>query len=528
MLAGAEERWYEVRSGPFYVVSAAGDKAAREQMNQLEQFRFALGAALGKADLHLAWPFEVVLFKKQTPPNTAGIVLARDSYITAVTEGAGLSADRQRELARLFIDQNTTRLPGDIENGLLDLFSTVQVSGTHITLGTPPVNRSRAWARMHLLNVNPDYAGRSRVLINNLEQLPDLEVAYKNAYQKTSAQIEKQVDEYLAAGNFPTTNVSGRPFNPQHDFHALTAGVDTSKIAMADLLGAYDKMNGAVAAEGLGLGALKAGRKEEAKVLFSSAIESGTKNARAYYEAALLESDKDKAFKLLQKAAELNPLWGEVPYREALLFKDPDRRAEFLKKAAKLEPRNVTYWQTLAQNETDAARFAEAQKAWGGAERAAASAEEREKIRQVRFELQGQKTDFEAEERRRRAEEEARDLQRVKDESMAAIHAAEAKTNKKLNPDGSPVQKPVDWWQGPDAGGKIDGAIQRLDCMGKQGKLTVIGADGKAVVLLMGDPGTSGIACGVLKEPRKAMVLYNPKPDKRLGTAGEVVSIEFH
>ncbi len=538
----------ELGSGPFHVLCAAGDKAAREQMNQLEQFRHALGSALGKSDLHLTWQVEVIVFKngRQLPPASPTLTLARDSYLIATTENAGVSPDRFRELARLFIEQNTSHLPVEIERGLLDLFSTLQVSGTHITLGTPipAAARSRDWARMHLLNVEPAYAGRTRVLISNLEQGSDLDVGYRNAYEKSVAQIDKQLDAYVVAGTFGTTTISARPINAMRDFHLSTADADTPKLAIADLLlstnspnaeSAYNALHGSDAAEGLGLLALHANKKAEAARLFASAIASETKNARVYFEAALLESDPPKARKQLARAITLNPAWGEPPYRLALLETDLDRRSELLKKATSLDPRKVEYWQALAKNETDAARFIDAQKAWGGAERAAATPEERSRIRETRLQLQGDRAEHEAAERRRKAEEEARDLERVKNASMAAIHEAESRTNKKLNPDGSAPPKALEWWNGTDASGKLEGTLQRFDCMGRQARLIIHGGDGKTVQLLVRDPsqivlsggGELTLACGPQKPPRKVLVLYNPKPDKKLGTAGEAASIEF-
>ncbi|MBV8819449.1 MAG: hypothetical protein JO022_13910, partial [Acidobacteriaceae bacterium] len=373
VLLQADERWIEIHSGPFFVLSS-NDKAARETMNQLEQFRNALGTTLGKSDLHLIWPLRVIVFKKRSPVQESPIRLARDSYVTATVDDAGLSPERLKELARLLIGQNTARFPVEIENGLIELFSTLDIDGTRVTLGAPPpaAARSRDWARMHLLNVFPDYAGRSRVLFNNLEQTSDLNVSYQNAYQKSAGQIEKQLDEYMKTASYGTTGISGRPINPLRDFHAPTASANDVKIAVADLKQSYSDLHGPEAAEGLGLQALAAHHNDEAKQLFASAMQSESKSARVYYEAARLETDPATAWKWLQKSAELNPLWGEPVYREALLAKDLDRKAALLKKAASLDPRNIEYWETLAKNETEANRFVDAQKAWGGAERAAA------------------------------------------------------------------------------------------------------------------------------------------------------------
>ena len=42
----------------------------------------------------------------------------------------------------MFLDANTNRMPESIENGLIALFSTLDVEGTHVTLGiaVPPQN----------------------------------------------------------------------------------------------------------------------------------------------------------------------------------------------------------------------------------------------------------------------------------------------------------------------------------------------------------------------------------------------------
>lgn len=511
-LLGAEDRWIEIRSGPFQVFSDAGDRAAREQTMQLEQFRQGLAVVLGKQDLQLIWPVRALVLKSGRP---AELRFARDAYICT-----GMP---RKALARLLIEQNTKRLPAEIESGIIELFSTLEVSGTHITLGAPPPanERTRDWARMHLLTTDPAYSGRARVMISNLEQGSGLEAAYKNAFEKTVAQIERQVDSYLASGTFGTTTVSGKPLNPTRDFHVEPLDSDTARLALADLQpseAAYKALHGSGAAEGLGLLALKSHHDEEARRLFQSAIQSGTAGARAYYETG--------DFK---KAAELNPRWPDPVYQLAQHETDPDRKAILLAKAASLDPRNVTYWQALAETYLAAKRFKDAQKAWGGAENAAATPQDREQIRQVRLKVEGERADFEAAERKRIADEQARDLERVKNASMASIHEAEAAANKKLNPDGAPVPKPEQWWVEPEAGAKLNGTLQRFDCVGRQARAVVQTEDGQTVTLLVRDPskivlingGDKALACGPQKPPRNVTVGYDPK-------TRQVVNIEFH
>ena len=111
------------------------------------------------------------------------------------------------------------------------------------------------------------------------------------------------------------------------------------------------------------------------------------------------------------------------------------------------------------------------------------------------------------------------------------VHALESKFN-----DGSakPAQKPVPWWDGPSPGGKVHGMLNQVECLGAQARLVVVGDDHKTVKLLVADAakvailGSGGqtLGCG-RQTPRAVAIAYFPKPNPRLGTAGEVATIEF-
>jgi hypothetical protein len=151
-------------------------------------------------------------------------------------------------------------------------------------------------------------------------------------------------------------------------------------------------------------------------------------------------------------------------------------------------------------------------------------------MRQARLSVDGQRLDFEAEEKRRQAEQDARELEQLKDQAREHLHAVEAK----YNGDTKPATDAVPWWDGPQPTGKIVGNLKQVDCLGKQARLIVEGADHKTVKLLVGDPGKiviSGtnhaqLGCGIQK-PRHVTIEYFPKADARLATAGEVATIEF-
>jgi len=547
----ADDHWIALKSGPFEVFSNAGERPAREKLMYLEQFRETLRVITGRQEMRMVWPVHVLIFKSAAdmPSAPKQFKLGRDARMAAITEAGGFSREELEELARLLLYENTNRLPPDIEKGLIELVSTVQIDGPRITLGAPvpEAERTPGWALMHLVTVNPEYAGRSSVMISNLEQSDDFEAACHNAFEKPAAQIQQQADAYLKAGNFPTASISGRALSMTRDFKLAQLGAEDVQIARADLLlagghtaeagAAYKAIHGPEGSEGIALMALDDQKDRDARAALQEATDAGSKSARAWLELGRLQSDADD----LKKASELNPRWGEPYFQLAELNPAIDKqnleqRAALLKKAANLDPRASDYWTALAKTDEAAKNFGEAQKAWSGAERAAASDKERERIRNVRLDVQAKRFDEEAAERKRTKDEEEADLQRVKAQSEAAIHASEDAARRKLNPNGAVPPKPEAWYEAPKAASTVEGAFQKLDCLDQRARMTIQTADGKTVQLLMADPsqvslgggGEKTFSCGAQKQARQVTVHYNAKPDAKLHTAGEVVAIEFH
>jgi hypothetical protein len=153
-------------------------------------------------------------------------------------------------------------------------------------------------------------------------------------------------------------------------------------------------------------------------------------------------------------------------------------------------------------------------------------------MHQARMAIEQQRVDYEEAEKRRIAEENARELAKLKALAQAELHKSEAKYNEGSKP---PAEKPVPWWDGPQPTGKVTGTLKQVDCLPKQqARIVVESAEHKTVRLLIVDPGKvaftgSGeltLGCGAQKA-RPVVIGYFPKTDSRLATAGEVATIEF-
>lgn len=291
----SQERATVFQSGPFEVYSVSSDRTAREVLNKLEQFRYAFGTLLGKPEAQSIWPVRIrVVRQARSDAASSPLVFKRDHWESTVSS-AGLMTDRfLYQLGSIFLEATAGPMPEWADRGLLTLLSTLEVDGTRIILGGPPpeAQRDRDWARMHMLAVQPEYSGKLRVLLANLQRGADPDPSFWNAFEKPRSEIERQVDAYLAAGQFETISVSGRPINPERDFQgkpAPLAGPETK--SAVDLLEEGD----------------------------------------------------------LAAASKANPHWGEPVFRAALKEADAGKRLAGIRKAVELEPRNPRYREALAK-----------------------------------------------------------------------------------------------------------------------------------------------------------------------------------
>jgi tetratricopeptide (TPR) repeat protein len=541
----ASAAWVEMRSGPFVAYSDAGDDAARLALNHLEQYRDALGKAIGRPDLKTGWPV-VVVVTKQKHPATFG--MGRDGWTTAWPASGAPPREWFRTLAMRFFEDNLKgHMPSGLEEAIADYYSTLQVKGIRLTLGTPPPpeTRTRHWALIHMLTAREDMVLRLRILLTNLANGSEEDAAARNSFQRSFTDLLKDADAYLAAGQFPPIQMSGRPLDPERQFQAMQPFVSRTRLLPGDLLLSQGKSKEAQAAyrsalneratssghEGLGLALLGDNDPEAAKKELEAAAVEEEAGPRGLTELARLETDKEKARALVERAAKIAPTWPEPYIVGADQEPGPVRQAYLLKKACELSPRNVELWKRLAETQALAKQFDESAKSWAAAMRAARSAQERESLLDEQRRAEALRLEAAAEERRRKAQEEKDDIERVRQAELERIRKAEERANAGGTKPGGKVEK---WWDGPPTT-PITGTLERVDCATGRAKAHVKTSEGKLLLLRIDDPskvaligaGEVKLGCGLQKPPRKVKVEYVPKSDARSGTAGEVAVIEF-
>lgn len=542
-LLAANDKWVRFNSGPFEVYTDAGSKPGRETLVRFEELRHAIGSIVGDNNLETPVPIRVFVFRNPRGWTTTStpIVEGRDRYAIVLPSTGALTVPLIRDITKLLLEANTTRMPAAFERGLVDFFSTIEVSGIRITAGRPPAQPNLDWARIHLLVTDPEYFGKLRVLLYNLRKGVADDPAYRNAFGKSAAEVEQQAAAHFKAGRFQTTSLSSRPM-AAGDFSEREVSAADIRLARADLLaGAQsaadyesllrDNVKVAEAHEGLGLLAQRAGKKDEALKHFGEAVAANSASARAYIEYAKLEPDAAKAENALRRAAAINPKLDEPFALLAARDTDPRRRILHLKEAAQRNPRNAAYWKQLAEAYLADHNYGDAAKAWRSGEQAATDPAERERMAKARLAIDQQRLDYEEAERRRAAEEHEREMEKLKQQARAEVHALEQKFN---GGEAKPEEKVVPWWDGPAPSGKFRGTLKQIDCISRQARLVLESDDHKPLKLLVTDPGRitligggeQSLGCGQQKA-RRVIIEYFPKPNAKLATAGEVATIEF-
>jgi hypothetical protein len=543
----AADHWTKFISGPYQVYTDAGTHTGRETLVRFEEFRHAVSEVLGEPNLQTQLPVRILLFKNSegwTTPEP--ISEGRASHNIVLNERDAAKGDVSPAvygaLTRLFLESNTARMPIKFERGLEKFFSTLSVKDIHITVGAPPPDADLDWARIHMFVTDPAYFGKLRVLLYNLRKGAAEDPAYRNAFGKPVAEVEVLVKQRYDEHDFRTAPISSLPMS-ERDFPEREVSDGDARLARADLLAGAksaadyealirDGLHTADAEEGLGLIALRENRPAEAKTHFSDAMRDRSNSPRCYIEYAKLETDNAKATTALLKAAGINPKLDEPFALLAQRDTDPEKRLAHWKLAAERNPRDPAYWQNLAEAYRANHNYDGAAKAWTSGEQAATDPAVRDRMHTARMAIEQERLDYEESEKRRKADEDARDIARLKAEARAEVHALEQKYS-----DGKSAEdlKAVPWWDDPKTSAKAVGTLDRVDCLaGSKARLTIVTEDHKTVKLLVADPTKLSIAgkgdltfsCGAQK-PRRVIVGYTPKTNASLATSGEAATIEF-
>ncbi|MEP7364346.1 MAG: hypothetical protein ABI972_13920 [Acidobacteriota bacterium] len=525
--------WLLFRTDCVDIYADSADDSARAAMNRLEQLRFVVGKLTGQSVVTPRWPVRIVLFKpgKSPPvPATPQLLLQDGVWTGAWPANQPLPAAWMRQYAQELWESNAKLMDAPYEAALLSLLTTLDAKATHIQLGAPPppAERTPEWALLHLLATTGEFQGRMRVLLSNLQQGAALDISLKNSYDKPAKEMMSLAQAHLKAGQFQPAEWIGAPINPDRDFRAREIDDPVVKLALATVQRPPAR---AAAFRALLNEGVKTPVTLEGAELYAEAIAAGSENATVWVRAADAEKDPVEKEKLLVRATEFNPRWAEPHAQIALLTTDLGHKIGRMKKAVSLEPRHGDWWRHLAEWQYEGRLYSDSAASFLSAARWATNPTDKARMQARWKEMEDSRTALEAADRKRDEDEKQAALEKLRQEALERIHAAERKANAGLGGGGAAV----DWWDGPRAEGKAAGLLERFDCVKPAATLSVKGDDGKVVKLSVIDPskvvftggGEMTLNCGIQKPARRVRIEYVPKANAKTGSIGEVTLIEF-
>jgi len=538
----AAEHWTELNIGPYFVDSDGDTAAARDALTQLEQLRWVMANLLESKDLHSVWPIRVIISKAaKANPTTSGteFVFQNGSYQLLTLPGAHLPLG---QVASIFLESNTARLPPEVESGLEQLFDTLEAHGSRVTWGANPTHPDLAWARIHLIATKFEYQSHFHIFLTALRSGSTLKAAERNSFAVAPEALEKEVADHLAKANWESVPISGRPLDPKRDFgeHTLEPAIADVYVANTQLI-ANPKMaeaafKNAIEAGGdgtalgfEGLAQIDKLNKQDPHPDFESAIKAHSKSAPVYLGASL-DRPAAEALPLLKEAAKINPLWAEPVFRQAQFAENLTEKEALIKRATQLDPRISQYWIELAQTQTANGHASFAQGSWLKAEDSAKNEQERARIHQLRTESEQARLDALEIERKRDRESVHEADQRAQHVQADAIRAAEERANRAMDEaaGGAKVGDAV-----PYASllpkKKMVGTLTQVDCLSHGTRLVIKAKTGQTSGLFL--PETAAmplqLTCGPQKVARHVALTYTVNADELHHTIGDITDFAW-
>ena len=578
----AAEQWIKLTTPHFELYSAAGEKKGREAILYFEQVRsfFLENSPSKKAP---EFPVRIVAFRgeKQYLPYRAS-----ESAFAYYANGRSrdyivmqdILSDHYpaviHEYVHLIIEHSGLKLPIWLNEGLAEVYSTLQPMGKKVSFGdiipgraqvlvsnpligldmltavghnSPLYNErnkagmfyAESWALTHMLIFGPDYRANFSKMVAVVNSGKSAEEACQTAFGKPLWEIEVAFKKYLQGSKFYHAVVDTKLQKSEEEPDVAEASAFESGMVLADLLALNHKPDQARSSyeqlaksnpgqpeveESLGYLAWQADDNEGARAHFGRAIAAGTKNAQMCYHYAMLAHDGGAAKDVvpaLEKAVELKPDYAEARLQLGFTLAqqhDYGRAIAQLLQLKKITPDQApAYFSTLAYSfmqtgDLDKARQnAESAKKW--AKTPAEIQQADSMLRYLDMRKNGPVVVQRSDDRPM--------LRRGEPRPEFAVKEAAPPANPFISKD--------------DKMSHVDGLAQKLDCSGDTLRYSVL-VEKTVMVFEIPDPDRVVIkhsgeikhdfACGPQKGYRVA-VDYAVLPDKEAGTVGIVRALEF-
>jgi hypothetical protein len=268
----ADSEWIRIRTANFEVYSSAGERSARETLDNFELVRSFFAQLMGSGSLGTQ-PVRVLVFGSRREYEAHRVNAIADAYYHGTPEGESVVMSQTgadafpiavHEYAHLFFAHSQWNLPPWLNEGLAELYSTLRPEGDRVVVGAgrPRVEKwtplavilaagkespyylerdkaaslyNQGWTLVHMLSMSPAYAPKFAQVLAEVRGGARSQEVLTRIYGRTLAQIESDTQAYLRRERFNGVTL---PVKLQHNESSASAEPAASidvKLALAEL-----------------------------------------------------------------------------------------------------------------------------------------------------------------------------------------------------------------------------------------------------------------------------------------------------
>jgi Flp pilus assembly protein TadD len=241
----AESRWIRMKSPNFEVYSSDSERDTRETVREFEQVRSFFIQSLGNSDI-TPLPVKIIVFssRKEFEPYRINEFASayykgggEVDYIVLSSAGSEAFPTAIHEFVHLLVRHSGMKLPPWLNEGIAELYSTLQPQGSKVLVGTLHPGRMQAlrterwvplqiilraghdspyynekskagslynegWALTHMLSLSEDYRPGFPKFLEAIQTSPSSEEALAKVYGKPLKTIEDELGGYIRGQYF--------------------------------------------------------------------------------------------------------------------------------------------------------------------------------------------------------------------------------------------------------------------------------------------------------------------------------------
>lgn len=371
------ENWIRLDTPHFEMYTTNGEKQATTELQVFEQVRsFFLERSASKTAPETA--IRVIAFRSEKEYRPYRLNEGAFAYYTRsqkvdyiVMQDLNSANHRAavHEYTHLIVEHLKLKLPTWLNEGMADVYSTLQSEGKQTLVGTPipedvmllrsqpwldlntlfsvdhdsPYYNQRekmqifyaeSWALTHMLSLGKGYVGSFPRFLALVAAGHPIAECFETAYGKNLAQVDKELHSYMQQSTVQISVFDSKLERPALEPNVLPVSDLNLNLVLADLLAchpkhtteAMDRLTKLAAEnptspdvqESLGYLLWREGDLPKAREHFESAIDKGSKNSEMMYQYSqlLLASggSKEEAIAVLTKATTIKPGYDEALY----------------------------------------------------------------------------------------------------------------------------------------------------------------------------------------------------------------------